>query len=235
MEKGKKSRIGILELLATFIFVGFMLGPYMWRIALEPRTEAICSFPEGKTVRKCHQLSVVTGRVEDFFNPKFICGTKTPPPTLPIENKEALVEKPLGAIKEIEELPLLLTEEEDEYIVHPDSLENGYDLIKKSISEPIRYPILDQTPVPINMDEVIKQIKYPELAKEAGIQGTFACRVLIDKKGGYLRHIWISDVHAVWKKELENHIPKLRFLPAIQDGVPVKLWVNIPLHVCPIR
>ncbi|MEL7340987.1 MAG: energy transducer TonB, partial [Bacteroidota bacterium] len=73
-------------------------------------------------------------------------------------------------------------------------------------------------------------IGYPQIARDAGIEGNVVVRVLVDKRGNYDKHKIITQVHPILTKAVEEHIAKLQFTPAIQGGKPIKFWVNIPFN-----
>lgn len=86
----------------------------------------------------------------------------------------------------------------------------------------------DEVPVPVNMDDLVKLVGYPQMAKDAGIEGTVIVRVLVDKTGKYDNHRIINSVHPILDRAVEKHIHRLTFTPAIQGRKPIKFWVNIP-------
>lgn len=86
----------------------------------------------------------------------------------------------------------------------------------------------EEEPKPINMADIQKAIGYPQIARDAGIEGNVVVRVLVDELGNYSRHKVINQVHPILTKAVEEHVNKLRFTPAIQGGEPIKFWVNIP-------
>lgn len=67
-------------------------------------------------------------------------------------------------------------------------------------------------------------------AKEQGLAGTFIYKTYIDENGNYLRHINPPNIPTVFYKEIEKHISKVKFSPGIQNGKPIKCWVNVPFH-----
>ena len=71
-------------------------------------------------------------------------------------------------------------------------------------------------------------IGYPQIARDAGIEGRVIIRVLVDEHGNYVRHRVISSVHPMLTKACAEHLAELQFTPAIQGGRPIKFWVNIP-------
>ncbi|MEM7369100.1 MAG: energy transducer TonB [Bacteroidota bacterium] len=86
----------------------------------------------------------------------------------------------------------------------------------------------DEQPVPVNMEDLIKLVGYPQMAKDAGIEGTVVVRILVDKTGTYAKHKVINSVHPILDRVVAKHIHRLKFTPAIQGKKPIKFWVNIP-------
>jgi len=92
------------------------------------------------------------------------------------------------------------------------------------------YTSADQEPKPINLNELRKEIGYPQIARDAKIDGMLVARILIDEKGEYLKHEIIKEAHAILNRAVEKELPKIQMTPALKDGVPVKYWVNIPFN-----
>ncbi len=93
-----------------------------------------------------------------------------------------------------------------------------------------KWMVTEDEPEELNLNEVKRAIGYPILAREAGIQGSVVVRILVNEKGYYVRHKVIKKVHPILSEEVEKHLPKLRFTPAMKDGNPVKFWVNVPFR-----
>jgi len=84
---------------------------------------------------------------------------------------------------------------------------------------------IDARPVPLNIQEIIRHISFPNII---GCYGRKALiRVLVDKEGNYVRHLSLSG-HQLLLEAIEPLLSKLKFVPAIQAGHPIKAWVNIP-------
>ena len=86
----------------------------------------------------------------------------------------------------------------------------------------------EEEPKPVMTDDIHQVLGYPQIARDAGIEGNVVVRVLVDEDGKYSRHKVINQVHPVLAKAVEEHVGNLRFTPAIQGGKPIKFWVNIP-------
>ncbi len=85
-----------------------------------------------------------------------------------------------------------------------------------------------EEPKPLNLDDIKKLVGYPDIAKDAGIQGSVVVRVLVDKNGRYKKHKIIKKVHPILADAVEKNVNKLKFTPAVQGGKPIPFWVNIP-------
>jgi protein TonB len=94
--------------------------------------------------------------------------------------------------------------------------------------DPAAFVPVDKQPVPVNLNEIRRQIKYPSLAKEGNIQGKVLIKILIDKEGNPVKHHVVRSPHDLLAEACVNQIYKLKFTPGIQSQKPVKVWVQIP-------
>jgi len=73
--------------------------------------------------------------------------------------------------------------------------------------------------------------KYPEVAQEAGIEGTVIVQVFIDRKGRVKETIILKGIPNTGLDEAAiTAIRKTRFEPAIQRERPVGVWISIPVN-----
>jgi len=73
--------------------------------------------------------------------------------------------------------------------------------------------------------------KYPELAREAGIEGTVLVKVLVDEQGKVIQAVVLSsDVTPAMERAALAAAWKCRFKPAKQRTIPVKANVMIPFQ-----
>ncbi len=73
--------------------------------------------------------------------------------------------------------------------------------------------------------------KYPELARDAGIEGIVAIKVLVDETGKVIEAVVLSsDVTPAMEKAAVAAARKCKFKPAKQRTVPVKANVMIPFQ-----
>ncbi len=87
-----------------------------------------------------------------------------------------------------------------------------------------------RNPEPINLNEIKRLVGYPQICRDAGIQGQVLLRVLVDKSGNYKKHEVLAEGHKILREAVEKHIGKLNFNPARKDNQPVEFYVNIPFN-----
>ena len=72
---------------------------------------------------------------------------------------------------------------------------------------------------------------YPEIAQEAGIEGTVVVQVCIDKKGRVQDTVILKGIPNTGLDEAAlKAIRKTRFRPAKQRERPVGVWISIPVN-----
>jgi protein TonB len=93
-----------------------------------------------------------------------------------------------------------------------------------ALPSPDDYVAVEQMPVLINMPPP----QYPDLAREANVEGTVVLRALVGKDGN------VQDVIVVQGNEMLNQAAisaakQAKFKPALQQHRPVAVWVQIPI------
>jgi protein TonB len=91
-------------------------------------------------------------------------------------------------------------------------------------------PLEDQPKIIGGLDALYKHLKYPEIARKAGIEGTVIISALIGKTG-QVEQIRVDkslgnngcDEAAI------NAVKQVKFTPAKQRGRPVKFWYSFPI------
>lgn len=131
-------------------------------------------------------------------------------PNIGLENKEGNTEGYFDGDLNVEEAPDVVLEEPKE--------------------EPAddAFIFVQEEPKPVNMADIKKLVGYPQIARDAGIQGDVVLRILVDEKGNYVKHKIIKQAHPILAQACEAQVPKLKFTPAIQGGKSIKFWVNVP-------
>ena len=91
----------------------------------------------------------------------------------------------------------------------------------------VKFIPYDDPPVPLTP---IKP-KYPEIAQEAGIEGTVFIQAFIDKKGRVIKTTIIKGIPNTGLDEAAiEAIRKTRFRPAKQRERAVGVWISIPVN-----
>jgi len=77
-------------------------------------------------------------------------------------------------------------------------------------------------------NELLKNIKYPESARRAGVQGQVILDVLIDKEGKPVEFTVLKSLgESEWDKAVFEGIKKTKFTPAQQNGKPIPFRIKI--------
>ncbi len=72
-------------------------------------------------------------------------------------------------------------------------------------------------------------VEYPELAKEAGIEGRVIIAAFINKKGIPKNIYLVKGVFESLDKAALSAVKQSRWIPAKQQGKRIGVWVNIPV------
>lgn len=78
--------------------------------------------------------------------------------------------------------------------------------------------------------DINNYIKYPEMAKRAGIEGTVNLRILIGKDGRIKKTMVLNDANEYLKKAAQEAAMQVVTTPALQGNKPVEHWVTIPVR-----
>jgi len=92
------------------------------------------------------------------------------------------------------------------------------------------YNLGQRNPITLNLNELKLEVGYPQLARDAGIQGQVLLRVLVNEKGEYVRHEVLSEIHPILTEAIEKHIHKLRHTKAIQEAKAIEFWAYVPFN-----
>ena len=98
------------------------------------------------------------------------------------------------------------------------------------IDEDAFAPVVENMPSPIGgMYSIQEKIKYPEVAKRAGIQGKVIIQAFIDENGVVVHAKVLNGVGGGCDQAALDAVKQTRFTPGIQDGSTVKTQVTIPI------
>jgi protein TonB len=105
------------------------------------------------------------------------------------------------------------------------------DKLNSEIKQPVKDTYnsfeVEVAPECINLGQVKSSIKYPELARETGIEGRVSVKVLVDSDGNVVKLGNISGPD-IFHDEVKDKAKNLQFTPGLQNNRPVKVWVTVP-------
>jgi protein TonB len=87
---------------------------------------------------------------------------------------------------------------------------------------------LDDVDTPPRIAKVVKPV-YPPLALKARIGGIVVLRVLVSEKGLPLEVQVVRDAPAGLDEAAVAAVRRWTFTPPLEDGVPVRTWMTIPI------
>lgn len=89
----------------------------------------------------------------------------------------------------------------------------------------------DEPPRPIGGFAAIQRaLRYPEIARKAGIEGRVIVHVLVSEKGDVIKTKILKSLgHSGCDEAAVNAIKSVKWKPALQRDKPVKVWVSIPV------
>lgn len=100
---------------------------------------------------------------------------------------------------------------------------------KEKIPEPDEFiPVEEEAAC--DMAELQRRVKYPEIARRNGIEGTVQVRALVDKNGRVSRTIVEQSDNKALEDAAVEAVKATPFKPAIQNKNPVVMWVTIPVR-----
>ena len=75
-------------------------------------------------------------------------------------------------------------------------------------------------------------LKYPELAKKAGIEGRVVIAVLVDEQGRSLKTKVMKGQgsNVGFEQAASTALMKMKWKPAFQRDKPVKVWISLPVE-----
>jgi TonB family protein len=89
---------------------------------------------------------------------------------------------------------------------------------------------VDEMPEPIGgIAAIQRNIKYPEIAKRAGIEGKVYILAYIDENGNVTKTTVLKGIGGGCDEAAMNAIKKVKFTPGRQRGKPVKVQVSVPV------
>ena len=96
----------------------------------------------------------------------------------------------------------------------------------------VRFIPYDDPPVPVGgYGAIQRNIRYPEIAQEAGIEGTVVIQAFVDAKGKVTETVVLKGIPNTGLDEAAMAaIKKTKFKPAKQRDRSVGVWISIPVN-----
>jgi protein TonB len=100
------------------------------------------------------------------------------------------------------------------------------DVVEKQIYQSFE---VEKAPECVNLAQVRSSMTYPEVARQAGIEGRVTVKVLVGPDGNVIKVGSVSGPD-VFSEEVSSKAMDLQFTPGLQNGKPVKVWVTVPFN-----
>jgi periplasmic protein TonB len=101
---------------------------------------------------------------------------------------------------------------------------------KKIEEEPTYFVAVEEMPEPIGGIKAIQEkIKYPEIAKRAGVEGRVYILAFVDETGTVTKAQVLKGIGAGCDEEALKAVQNTKFKPGKQRGKPVRVQVSIPV------
>jgi protein TonB len=229
-------------LIFAVVIHGFVLGTYLF-------ANYISSLNDESNKKDIQQRII---NVSDLEPPPSANDEEEPPPpkieeppVAPPKDLTALTPEPVA--KEKAEEQTIKTQEELEEIKTPVGNDTGKfqfsgnikveekkieeKIEKKEVQEKTVYQSfeVEKAPECVNLAQVRGSMNYPEVAREAGIEGRVTVKVLVGESGNVIKVGSVSGPDA-FHDEVRDKASDLQFTPGLQNGKPVKVWVTVPFN-----
>ncbi len=145
-----------------------------------------------------------------------------PPPRPPVP-----VEVPDDEILEDDELDLDASLDIDEVMDLPPPPPPADD---EEDAEPEIFVIVETMPELIGgLAAIQKQIKYPPIAKKAGVEGRVIVQFVVNEQGNVVDPVVVRGIGAGCDEEALRAVSQAKFKPGKQRGKPVKVKMSLPI------
>lgn len=194
--------------IGMILALGFLITAF--RLSLQPEQSFIIEEVQQEIVQ-----------MEEIQQTKQI--EKPPPPPKP----PVPVEVPDDEILEDEDLDLDVSLELDEEIVNlPPPPSSG----EEEEEEPEIFMIVEDMPELIGgLASIQSKIKYPEIAKKAGVEGRVFVQFVVNTDGSVIDPVVVRGIGAGCDEEAVRAVSQAKFEPGRQRGKPVPVKMSLPI------
>lgn len=96
--------------------------------------------------------------------------------------------------------------------------------------EPEIFIVVERMPEPAGgMDAIYRRLRYPEIARKAGIEGRVVLQFIVDERGNVVNPTVIRGIGGGCDEAAIEAIKGVRFTPGMQRGRPVKVQFQLPI------
>jgi len=96
--------------------------------------------------------------------------------------------------------------------------------------EPEIFIVVERMPEPNGgMEAIYRRLKYPEIARKAGIEGRVVLQFIVDERGNVVNPTVIRGIGGGCDEAAIEAIKGVRFTPGMQRGRPVKVQFQLPI------
>jgi len=88
----------------------------------------------------------------------------------------------------------------------------------------------DKAPQPVNLEQIQRNVIYPEIALKLRIEGDVWLKMWVDKKGDVRKVILVKGLYPPLDSIAIEAYKNLKFTPAMQRDIPVDVWVSMPFR-----
>ncbi len=92
------------------------------------------------------------------------------------------------------------------------------------------YFVVEEMPTLVGgLEAIAKQVKYPEIAHKAGIEGRVFVQFVVNEEGSVEDVVVTRGIGAGCDEEAVRVVRNAKFTPGIQEGEPVKVRMTLPV------
>lgn len=96
--------------------------------------------------------------------------------------------------------------------------------------EPEIFLVVERMPEPRGgMQAIYNRVRYPEIARKAGIEGRVVVQFIVDEQGNVVNPVVIRGIGGGCDEAAIDAVRGVRFSPGMQRGRPVKVQFQLPI------
>lgn len=211
--------LGIASGVHLAIFVGWLIGRNLQREESIPREVQIVSYRELGVPPSLTQENAQTAQVaiaQQIAPPSL--GVPEPVPDFQATTSTIATQDQLAEAFVPTNLSSLDSGGGDSLVVMPDAVGNDNPSPDEFVAVE-EMPVLIQIPAPV----------YPDMARQAEVEGTVMVRALVGKDGK-VQDAFVTEGVPMLNDAAISAARKAVFKPALQQHKPVAVWVQIPMR-----